>query len=54
MLELLQNAAVAVLVANLITMFINDEKLKKAAPILKVVLAFLNTVSLNVFNNKNL
>jgi len=53
MIELLQNAGIAVLIANLVTMFISDEKLSKAAPSLKAILALLNAVSLNVFNNKN-
>ncbi len=53
-MQLLQSSGLAVLVANLFTMFIDDAKLSKASGLTKALLGFLNLVSLNVFGNKNL
>lgn len=52
-IEILTNSGVAVLIANIITMFIKDEKAAEFGPIVKAVVALLNAVSLNVFGNKN-
>lgn len=52
-IEILQNTGLAVLVANIITMFVDDTKVSKAGPVTKAVIGFLNTVSLNLFKNEN-
>ncbi len=52
-LTILESTAFAVLVSNVITMLIDDSKLKEAGPVTKAFIGLLNAVSLNVFGNKN-
>lgn len=51
--ELLTSAAFATFIATLLTMFIDDEKIKKAGPLARAVLTLLNGIAGNVFKNKN-
>ena len=43
----------AVVVANIITMFINEEKVSKYGKLVTAITKALNVVALNIFNNKN-
>ena len=52
-LDTLQGGAFAVLIANVLTLFIDDTKLAKAGPFVSAVGKFLNLVALNIGSNKN-
>lgn len=52
-IELLTSAAFATFIATLLTMFIDDEKLKSKGKLAQAILALLNGVAGNIFKNKN-
>lgn len=52
-LEALQNSALVVLVANVLTLFVDDAKLSKGAPFVGAVGKFLNLLALNIGSNQN-
>lgn len=45
--------AVGVVLANLITMFIDDKKVAKANNVIQIVVKLLNILSMNVLKNAN-
>ena len=53
LLDALQGGALAVLAANILTLFVDDKKLAKAGPFVAAVGKFLNLVALNIGSNKN-
>ena len=52
-LSALENSAIVVLLANILTLFIDDKKLAKAGPFISAIGKFLNLLALNVGTNKN-
>lgn len=52
-LELFESGALAVLLANILTLFVDDAKLAKAGPFVGAVGKFLNLLALNIGSNKN-
>lgn len=49
----LGSGGIVVLVANILTLFVDDSKLAKAGPFIGAVGKFLNLLALNVGANKN-
>lgn len=45
--------AVGVVLANLITMFIDDKKVAKADKVIQIIVRILNILSMNVLKNAN-
>ncbi len=52
-IELGSYPAVGVLLANLVTMFIDDKKVAKANTIIQAIVKVLNFLALNVLKNAN-
>lgn len=52
-LSALENSAIVVLFANILTLFVDDKKLTQAGPFIGAIGKFLNLLALNVGSNKN-